>query len=895
LDIKEPLRAEEAHCQPSRQDEADRSNRKEFARQAALRRKLTGHRWRLTMKRFYDRESPSITSSAAPRPPNPLIYGVNEDVFVGELTEAEWAEGRANAREYLSFYQDVELNRSSKAGLPNPCLRSQIFDASCIGYEKYPSLDLNDGFCAYLKERLDELTVRCTTESKAWERTVIALFAEREYKSRCLMDNPRPTALLDRLDEVEEHLCGILFGAFRFLLEDTQFPSYELFSKDDVDNEMETTFGSLETDTVKQPDEDAAMKLFSRYLSRKVWVPLPWKKLAKSKEGFFDRVVRNPLDKPADSLMIQFVERIVEAICHGMDPISDIETEYVPDGACVERSRQEGGKRFAEMFLSPVENQYVKVTPIISSGKIRVITVDSYENAKFVWINKFLGRCFRQFPFSIFGRTVEDWVKEQGEDLLCKEGEKFVSGDMECATDNFDGRPFDAGIEKLAKLYPEHISKADVVQIKSFTTHARFKYGKTFLLQTRGQLMGSAVSFPFLNIVNLASYLVTLPEQWQRRFLTCKVKIARSMLMKLKRVGFNGDDIIFPATEERVRKWEGGVHRIGGIVSRGKTLLNDTYFTVNSELWNGLHQVSAVRPSFITSITGVPKQPAKDWKEFERASTPLAREIWRLHELLRLDIPISLGGLGVLESFNSERMWDAWLRSSFENGPYNKVIFRTLGSEIDSCNKAFGPLHGPKISCWISKNAKKAYANIFNSRFGQWRASEQEIAFLWGMLMRPDLLDHRVVQVARRFADQLKSFRFRSFSDYVWMMESDDFEKSNRISWLQRHYSDLMSGLRPARLPLTLLRPFYARVHEDDMEDLLMNYQYHDEFLVHDSTRMETVPLTFGTLTRFSTPRDPSPESISNQFELTDDLIAEIQRDMALDWDEPEDAFERYR
>jgi hypothetical protein len=90
----------------------------------------------------------------------------------------------------------------------------------------------------------------------------------------------------------------------------------------------------------------------------------------------------------------------------------------------------------------------------------------------------------------------------------------------------------------------------------------------TLYKQQRGQLMGNLTSFPLLCLVN---------------YITFRYCVRREGVP----VRINGDDIVFRALPAEVERWERGVAKGGLTLSKGKTLKDPRFFTLNSALFEG--------------------------------------------------------------------------------------------------------------------------------------------------------------------------------------------------------------------------------------------------------------------------------------------------------------------
>jgi hypothetical protein len=164
-------------------------------------------------------------------------------------------------------------------------------------------------------------------------------------------------------------------------------------------------------------------------------------------------------------------------------------------------------------------------------------------------------------------------------------GQVFVSGDYESATDNLSMEVQQAILSSLldnASWVPQGIrdlASASQQGVLSFE-------GKEYL-QKRGQLMGNLLSFPLLCIVNYLAF----------RFYT---KSRRGEIP----VKINGDDIVFRASKEIAEKWMNGVKGSGLVLSRGKTMVHSTYFSLNSKLFAARGSSVKLVPSIRSTAFG---------------------------------------------------------------------------------------------------------------------------------------------------------------------------------------------------------------------------------------------------------------------------------------------------
>jgi len=92
--------------------------------------------------------------------------------------------------------------------------------------------------------------------------------------------------------------------------------------------------------------------------------------------------------------------------------------------------------------------------------------------------------------------------------------------------------------------------------------------------QRNGQLMGSPISFPFLCLINLVVYWVSLED-----YLETEVP------MNLLPVLVNGDDIAFRSNPEHYAIWKDYTARVGFKLSLGKNYIHPSIMTMNSEVF----------------------------------------------------------------------------------------------------------------------------------------------------------------------------------------------------------------------------------------------------------------------------------------------------------------------
>jgi len=526
-----------------------------------------------------------------------------------------------------------------------------------------------------LEEEEIEARVRVPTEH------TIAAVSQSLSDVRAAIDLA-PNSMIKKSLESEEQYCAdnawIEFQRVIGVPEPVQ-----RFSKKTMDVGVESIFGSIDTSGVGYFDFGGrrwtdsyhdAHAFFSLYLGRKVF---PCATVAGIESAGHEAIKRlSTPEEPRDERRDRAVTIIRELAKDIFSLKSLNRRKDDPQWDCpVHDTAAYEGPHKRDMFYARSERKkpihgHVKVVPIKSGGKIRVITTDSYENMEFAYLNKWMSECLFKERWSIFGRTVEEWMQARPDFAAWEEN--FLSGDLESATDLFSPEMAEAVFEVIAAVDAESRGEENdsyerelVERLKGFTTRAILEFRSAGGKQSRGQLMGSIVSFPILCLVSLVAWLMS--EDLDVPYLqeTCPKK--RKALRKLWLVGVNGDDLV-AAVRDRGEKWSGMVPAVGGRASRGKTLVNDKAFTVNSELWireqGAWLAPGSIRPSLLLGIAdGRRANPCVLWDSYRHSRITLAPGVKELVESrMKPHLPVSLGGVGGFRMFVEEDVRAAYDR-----------------------------------------------------------------------------------------------------------------------------------------------------------------------------------------------------------------------------------------
>jgi hypothetical protein len=252
----------------------------------------------------------------------------------------------------------------------------------------------------------------------------------------------------------------------------------------------------------------------------------------------------------------------------------------VPDlNGCLEATRCKGGTFSVSRhsFLRGDEGQVVEIAPILSKGKIRVVTkqavyyktvLDAPAEAAYDWLSN--------QEWLIRGDVkVEDYQRLTGE-------APFVSGDYSAATDNLNLDLVLAVVEEIGSFLPKRLGEA--LRNSFFNLEVTAEKGKRGLKLVRGSLMGSRMSFVVLCLINRVLFDIS---QGVRTYKTPE-----------KPVLINGDDIAFRATSEEVDRWEFFCQLGGFVVNRQKTHVSCRYVEINSHPFDSQRQRMMKKPTF---------------------------------------------------------------------------------------------------------------------------------------------------------------------------------------------------------------------------------------------------------------------------------------------------------
>jgi len=262
--------------------------------------------------------------------------------------------------------------------------------------------------------------------------------------------------------------------------------------------------------------------------------------------------------------------------------------------SCLESRRKDGGVRalvdsfdrsefcgrLMELYgpLRPRVNK-VKLALAQCDGKQRLVTINSKEMSYLMPLHHALYAKISKEKWCLKGEAMANRFR----DFTEVDGEVFVSGDYESATDNLN-QSVQTHIlyEVLSKCryVPHGIRRSALDSLSCDVSGSGFQPFRAL----RGQMMGNALSFPLLCLVN---------------YLIFRYFVRRDVPVKI-----NGDDIVFRATRSEYERWSEGVRSCGLTLSAGKTVVARRWFSLNSTFFvankNKVKMAAVVRSTVFT-------------------------------------------------------------------------------------------------------------------------------------------------------------------------------------------------------------------------------------------------------------------------------------------------------
>jgi len=253
------------------------------------------------------------------------------------------------------------------------------------------------------------------------------------------------------------------------------------------------------------------------------------------------------------------------------------ESPFIPNGsATLFHSRKEGGN-----WLEEDGSPYCRAELVMSSGKPRIVTLYSEAHSRV------LSRLHR----ALYSRLArEGWCLRgppTNEDVSQLEGYEWVSVDYSAATDNlkcaYVRALVDVLVEKGEGLSPEEIRALRVVGDPRLDSAPDREW-------TRGQPMGSLMSFPMLCLFNRTVVELSVLSLLRSGEVESRKAFAHRCLI-------NGDDCLFRDLTPGRGLYRALIEecgKVGFVVNLEKTMVHASLAEINSTLFRDGRQVKKV-------------------------------------------------------------------------------------------------------------------------------------------------------------------------------------------------------------------------------------------------------------------------------------------------------------
>jgi hypothetical protein len=213
----------------------------------------------------------------------------------------------------------------------------------------------------------------------------------------------------------------------------------------------------------------------------------------------------------------------------------------------------------------------------------------------------------------------------------------ILSGDYESATDNLNMDIMAVFIEELKKVFFENKPLCRYLDYEGHKHRIEYPSWTKLnpIIQTKGQLMGSLLSFPILCVANAA---------------TLGLVRKNDDLHQVEAL-INGDDILFCDSKRKIESWKRVANSMGLKPSIGKNYCSKIFGTINSQLFIRSKRTQEFRIVPTGKFKTIISRNVLDTKAaFDHGFDEKDIVQFSKHLLLKtpqsLDIPIEYGGLG---------------------------------------------------------------------------------------------------------------------------------------------------------------------------------------------------------------------------------------------------------
>jgi hypothetical protein len=221
------------------------------------------------------------------------------------------------------------------------------------------------------------------------------------------------------------------------------------------------------------------------------------------------------------------------------------------------------------------EKPLVKMVGLPEPLKIRTISKGPWKTYYVLKnLQKKLHNILRNHPtFQLVGTPVTSQIVQRVLGLKGRHPDRvFLSGDYKSATDKIFSWASDTVAEEIGEVWK--LTRDEVELMKRALTGHILEHEGVEKEQTRGQLMGSIISFPILCIINAALCRKAYEDS-----------LGETSLLKQVPMLINGDDVVMKGNTRLYPLWSAWTREVGLIESPGKTYVSADWLTINSQMF----------------------------------------------------------------------------------------------------------------------------------------------------------------------------------------------------------------------------------------------------------------------------------------------------------------------
>nr|UJQ92858.1 MAG: putative RNA-dependent RNA polymerase [Narnaviridae sp.] len=300
-------------------------------------------------------------------------------------------------------------------------------------------------------------------------------------------------------------------------------------------------------------------------------------------------------------------------------------------------SEEEPSIAYTFPYDLPLDNN-VKAHAIPEPLKVRMITKGDSNCFALKPLQKAMFDSLKEFK-CFFPGTKTELTEEKVKSIF--DGKKansyILSGDYESATDNLNMDIMGVFIDELKKQFRENIPLCKYLDYEGRKHKINYPNWTKLqpIIQTKGQLMGSLLSFPILCVANAA---------------TIGLVRKNDDLHEIEAL-INGDDILFTDSLRKIESWKRVSTSMGLKPSIGKNYCSKFFGSINSQLFVRSKKTNSFGMIHTGKFKTILSRNVIDTKAaFENGFEEKDIVIFSKHILNKtpqsLDIPIEYGGLG---------------------------------------------------------------------------------------------------------------------------------------------------------------------------------------------------------------------------------------------------------